>query len=200
MRIPWHLCIIATVAWAGGEPPPASTLGVVSEQALGEASRLRDDLVRRARRGAWPGVEDTYLKLGELGVPLAAGDHQLGAQAALVAGEPWQAYQRLVRALQVDAEAPEVREMMRDLRARFGRLTVRRVEASPIELTQDEPPFAPDERAAVLYAAERLQATGGFDGMVPIGRYRLGSRDIEVVPGLKALVVQRETGDSASAP
>jgi hypothetical protein len=75
---------------------------------------------------------------------------------------------------------------------------VRRIEVTPIGLEVDELPFDPAERHAFDFARSVLDETGGFDGLLPIGHYRIGHHGVDVVPGLTPVTVQRVLGDGDS--
>lgn len=191
------LLLVSSAATAGPKPkePKTSPAEIEAANASAEAERQRAMMEKRAQKNAWSGVEAAYKKLTELEVEFSADDHMIGADAARNVGDSWKAYQRLVLALKLDNERQDAHDTMRTYRESFGRLTIRRVEATGIEFSKVEPPFTPDARASVSYATTRLLESGGFDGMVPVGEYKLGDSDVLVVPGLKPLLIHREIGD-----
>ncbi len=169
--------------------------GLETRQDQAEADRLRENMRKRAQKAAWKGVEALYQQLDAMDVPLESADYVLGAQAARMQGDSWNAYQRCAVAVQQDEELTELDALMKVFRTGYGRLTVRRVEATPIELLPAEAPFTPDARSSITFAQERLRETGGFDGLLPIGAYTLGEHSFDITNTLKPVVVQRVAGD-----
>jgi hypothetical protein len=53
----------------------------------------------------------------------------------------------------------------------------------PVTLEPSVMPFAPDKRAAVLAAQERIEDSGTFEGLLPAGVYRFGGELVVVTPG-----------------
>jgi len=157
--------------------------------------QLNDEIVRLAEKNAWPGVEAKFEELSKLPIDLPVELVRLGAEAARNQGDIWLAYQRLLVVMQKQPEDAAVHEQVKGLRERFGRLTVRRVEARPITLVPQQMPFVPDERLAIEHAKRVLEETGGFDGMLPPGDYLLGSYHVRIFAGLTPVVVQRSAGD-----
>jgi hypothetical protein len=148
-----------------------------------------------ASRNAWGGVEERWLEMQSLGVDVPTETRLLAADAARVRGDAWSAYQRLADVLRLAPETDGVAGQMKLYRDGWGRVTVRRVEATPIELVASELPLMPEGRAAVDFAAEQLKKTGGFDGLIPVGSYQVGSYPIVVTASLEPVVVQRVLGD-----
>ena len=165
-----------------------------------EAVRIASDIRRLAIRNAWEPVEDRYAELVAMGAPIGADLHELGAQAARNRGDAWTAYQRLVKVLAAaDDPTSDAHGHMATYRDQYGRVAIRRAEDTPIALTVPTPPFQPDFRLAIAFAAEALLTEGSFDGLLPAGTYVLGAgRTFDVVPGLVPMVVQREPGDGLS--
>lgn len=179
--------------------PPA--LGSDGEPVWSEAEALRiaHDLQSFAARNAWEAVEEGYTDLEDLGMPIDADLHELGAEAARNRGDAWTAYQRLVKVLAAGVDPSSgAHGHMATYRDQYGRVVVRRVEITPIALVPETAPFQPDFRLAIAFAAAQLDQEGAFDGLLPAGTYVLGEgRTFEVVPGLTPTVVQREVGDGA---
>ena len=188
---------------AGAEPPDAQPQPldanaespepeVAPEQAspqarAAEVERLEAEVVRLAGKGHWKGVLRTHDALTAFG-PVPAQTLQWAAQASIQLGDTWTGYLRWVQVARVDA-TPGVHNELAQIRTDYGRLTVRRFDTSPIELTATEMPFRPDLRASIQAAQEQLRTTGGFDGMIPMGSYDLGGQPVQVSP--KPVVIQR---------
>jgi hypothetical protein len=153
---------------------------VVDEAAFAaaEVDRLREELLLLARKNAWTGVERTYLAMEALGGgELLGSDHWTGALAAADRGDVGLVTQRLRAALATGEAVPGAREWLSDLGLRYGRVVLEAGDLAPVEA-----PFAPDERAAVAYAAGRLAEEGRFEGWLPAGRYLVDGDRVEVRP------------------
>jgi hypothetical protein len=180
-----------------GESPTTGP-GAAVDEAHGRAIQLGQEMVKLASRNAWDGVDVAWRELHSLGVPVDFHLEALGAEAARQRGQIWEAYQRSTLVLRLKPGDEGAVRQMEDFRVRFGRLTVRRVDATPLELVPAEMPFAQDERRSIEVAMEQLRATGAFDGMLPVGAYTLGSNPVTISAGLTPMIVQRKQGESGS--
>jgi hypothetical protein len=178
-----------------GEPASGDPAEVPPAVAQGRYEQLRGEMERMAGRNAWGGVEDAWTEIQGLGITIPVPTRLLAADSARIRGDAWSAYQRLADVLRVDPEAHGVAGQMQIYRENYGRVTVRRVEATPIPLEAAEVPLMPEARAALDFAAKQLKTTGGFDGMLPVGNYTVGTYPIEVKATLEPVVVQRVLGD-----
>lgn len=177
MRILVLAALIATPAMAG----------------KAERTRLLGELDRLAQKSHWKGVERIYAQLEAESGKLPASAHLIAGQAAAQRGDATLASRRYLRAERL--EAGSAGDALPTYRTEYGQLQVRRVEATCIQLAPASRPFDPLKAAAVDVAAERLQSTGAFQGLVPIGTYTVGATTVEVLPGAKPVVVQRTRGD-----
>lgn len=197
------LIALATAA----EPASADAPAVVTDAAAAEAptpeqiaakaryDQLEAEMLKMAARNVWPGVEEAWLAMQGLDVEIPVPVRLLGADAARNRGDAWSSYQRLAVVLRVAPETEGVAGQMRVFRDQWGRVTVRRVEATPIDLVAPVAPLMPEGRSAVEFAAKQLAKTGGFDGMLPVGDYVVGPYQVSVKPGLDPVIVQRVVGD-----
>ncbi len=190
----WLLLALAT-APSFATAPVEEPAEAPDPRLLAESTRLQSEMVLLARRSAWSGVDRAYRDLLALGAPLDLEAHDLGAQASRALGDAWGAYQRLLRVIAIGGPEVTGHGEMEGYRTAYGRVTVRRVEETPISLVAASPPFQPDLRLAISYAAEQLATTGGFDGMLPVGAYQLGDHELVVGPGLAPTVLIRVAGD-----
>lgn len=145
-----------------------------------EVHRLREELILLARKNAWTGVDRVYGEMESLApAQLQASDHWTAAQAAASEGDVALAVRRVRCALATGEPVPEAREWLAGIARRYGKVHLdgRTLEAA-------HAPFAPDEVAAVRHAALTLDEEGSFDGLLPVGKYRVG-RDLVVVRAAK---------------
>ncbi len=189
------LLLLGTPVWADAPVDPA----VTASRDAAERVRLEREVVDLARRNAWDGVDRAYREIQRLGGTSDAVIHDLGAQASRALGDAWGTYQRLLLVIALAGPEAVTHEVMAGYREQYGRVIVRRVEPSPIVLTAEVPPFAPDHRAAIAWAAQQLETTGAFDGFLPIGQYTVGPYALTVPAGLTPVILQRAVGDGTSA-
>lgn len=171
----------------------SSPVGAAPTEAEARLVQLRETIEKLAAKNHWNGVERQWTELVALDLPIPVELWRIGAQAARLRGDTWNAYQRLVQVLKLTPDDPDALAQMREIRDHYGRVTVWRVEATPIALTAAETPFHPDQRASITFAAETLAETGGFDGMLPRGTYTLGPHSLVV--GAEPVVLRRVAGD-----
>lgn len=191
--------LFIALALAGKPEPGEGAPPDSPELAQGRFEQLRGEMERLATRNAWGGVEDAWTEMEDLGVEIPVELRMLGADSARIRGDAWSAYQRLAEVMRLatpaEAETHGVAGQMQIYRESWGRVTVRRIEATPIPLVAVVLPLMPEGRAAVDFATKRLKATGGFDGMLPVGDYTVGPYAISVKASLEPVVVQRVLGD-----
>lgn len=166
-----------------------------AEQLAAQQVQLQEKMEKLAARNAWNGVEDAWIDLEVLKRDVEPKYLLIAADAARNRGDVWSAYQRMLRVLHTLPEDSTAHEQMRLFREGFGRVTVRRVELTPIELVPAAVPFDPVQRHAIDFASAQLKSTGGFDGMLPAGDYQLGPHAFTIVAGLEPVIVQRVAGD-----
>lgn len=159
-----------------------------------EADRLMMEMERLASKSAWKGVERTYTKLLSESKNLPAEAHLTAANAARQLGDATNASRRYLRAERV--KPGSAGNSLAQYRTAYGRLAVRRVEATCVSLTAAVRPFDPTLAEAIRFAQDELSTTGAFDGLIPAGDYTVGPYAVTVLPGPKATKVQRRAGDS----
>ena len=173
---------------------PRETYGAVKAGAAAEQHRLTQELTKLAQRNAWTGVERTYGKLLEIGLPADPHAHYLGAKAAGQTGNVLEARRRLLQAVQAgqgQAVLPGsavalAQSDLDQISGRFSEVAIRAKKKHT--LTPVQVPFAPDERMAIEHAKAQLQQTGSFRGLLPMGAYTIGKDAFEVVAGQQARV------------
>jgi hypothetical protein len=160
------------------DSPPTPEVAAARDQ-------LRGEMQLHARRNAWKAVEQAFLELSALagqGVVLTAEDLDLGAQAARAIGEVDAVHARLER-LALLAPGPEVFAWLDDLERTFGQVDLRDRSGEGLVLTAVRPPLAPDQRAVIAFAAERIATSQRYQGGLPTGVYHFGTRTFVVIPG-----------------
>lgn len=144
-----------------------------------EADRLTHEIAMLEQRGAWKGVDRAYERAVDTGEPLAEEVHVAGARASLQAGNADQARERLLAAYEVDRSA-ELLAWLTTFSREYSRLHVRVDPGATLEVERRH--FHPDRARIVDRAAEILAATQRFDGLLPVGRYRIGSFWFKIEP------------------
>jgi hypothetical protein len=188
-RVPMRLRVLATMLGL-------LVLGAAATpEQEGRFRQLNQEMAKLAVRNQWKGVERAWDEASTLGIPIPPDMLEMAADAARHQGDAWSAYQRLVAWLRATPENPVALGQLAIYREKYGRLTVHRIDDSPIALVSEDHPFDPDERAAIDFAATTLHDTGGFDGMLPLGVYTIGPYPATIGAGLEPVIVQRVEGD-----
>jgi hypothetical protein len=142
-----------------------------------EYHRLVGELRSLTQRQAWTGVERTYRALLDTGVPLTALDHRRGADAARALGDVASTRARLLASVRLQVERDAI-ELLYTIDTTLGR-----VDLAGTELVADDPPWLPEQRAAIAFAAQQLADGHPFDGYLPPGSYRLDGVSLQVEAG-----------------
>ncbi len=148
------LCVLLLLA------SPAASAGKTPE-VIAEARRLTGESEELAQKGAWGGVERTYLQLVALdrkGAKLTHDAHVLGAHAAQNRGDPLTTYERPKAAIDVEMKL-ETLAWKADIEATYSRFGFV-VEVAPgyqgsLQVKALEPLFDPVHQQAL----QRFQAT-----------------------------------------
>lgn len=173
----WTLfCCLSLAALAS---PPSS-----NDPAQAEMMRLTQDLSNLAKRQHWQGVERVYEKI--LAIPNTAPHyevHRLAADASKAKGDMAATLDRLERASAIDPREDDL-QFMAALRENYGYVILETTPRRPVTLSVDQMPFPPDQRLQIKAAMVACDKEGHFDGMLPIGMYRLENKVFEVTRGL----------------
>ena len=165
---------------------PALALPASSIQA--ETQRMEAEITALAERNAWVGVDRNYNTMIKKNLQPSTGATKLAATAAMRVGNTWAAYQRFFRALQHDKEA-DVGLQLRTIRSQYGRVDIRRNSTNPATLVVNVRSFDPNHNASLAFSKETLQATGGFNGMLPVGEYTVNGKPFTVIAGLRPTLI-----------
>ena len=162
--------------------------GVVEEldpAVKAEYWRLHDEMQRLANRQVWTGVARLYDEIEGLeGVELTYDDFVAGAMAARHEGEVLLAYERLTEAAKIDGSR-EVIEWLWSIDTAYGRVQLSTDPPGPSNLTIEQMPMLPDQRAAVEAARRKIEEEGTYDGMLPEGTYTFADQTFTVTAGPK---------------
>jgi hypothetical protein len=193
-RVPLHLLPVAVLACAALSPP-----AFAGEVERAEHIRVSEEMRKLAGRNAWTAVEAQYRRLEELekkGEVLDAKEHLLGAQSARALGDITSARARYARA-QSTAPSQEASDSLAEIDANYGRIevTFEPKWAGDRALVAAEPPFAPDQRAALAFAVAKVAAGEDYVGLLPAGSYSVAGKSVSVVVGqgsVASLRVERD--------
>jgi hypothetical protein len=169
--------LAGTVASPSGSDisPPTGTPRAIAPAGAaerGEIKRLSEEIEQLAARNAWPGVERSFRQLQALGGSLDFEAWVRGAQAARSRGDIAAVRDRLIAAREVGWD-PTVDEWLGDIEVRFGHAVLRADPSAHLRLECDDPPMDPDLARAIAFARDELGQTGTFDGLLPVGLYRV---------------------------
>lgn len=183
--------LVCALAFAPGFVAPA----FAGEVERAEHTRISEEMRKLAQRNAWTAVEAQYQKLEALeakGEVLTYQENKLGAEAARSIGNITGCRNRLVKASKLDPK-PEILDWLSEIDKSYG----------PIKVTFDpdfsgertliptEPPFAPDQRAAIGWVATYI-VDHDFDGILPAGEYTISGVKVNVVVGGQPAVAKVE--------
>ncbi len=152
-----------------------------------EHTRVSEEMRKLAQRNAWAAVEAQFQKLMALqaaGEILTVGELSLGIQAAQNLGDITAARSRLSQAVRIEANA-DFQAALDEIDKVYGHV---KLDFDPRygadrTIVPKEPPFAPDQRAAIAIANNVVLAEKDFDGLLPQGDYTVGSRAFTVAAG-----------------
>ena len=160
-----------------------------AEEEQAEVVRLYEDMQKFEKRGNWDAVERKYLEI--LKYKKARPKHEthvLAARASDSTGDAGKTRIRLERALEVE-EIEETRAWLDSINANFVRveITVSSDYETIPELTPTAMPFFPDQQLAIAFADKKLQTTGRFKGMLPLGEYTMGAATFNLQKGMSGV-------------
>lgn len=156
--------------------PPAA------EASEAERTRLTQEMGKLVARGAWKGADRAYTELTALeGAELSYDEHLLGAQIARTLGNTNDTHQRLKAAEAIDP-TEEVYVELAQLFAAYGLVEIRVTrKAAAHELSALELPFDGAMVRTIEAARDQLRETRRYQGLLPLGRYRIGEHRFDVI-------------------
>jgi hypothetical protein len=147
--------------------------------AKAELQQLDEDVRVLVNKNAWSGVERIYVQMAALearGAKLTWEYHKWGALAAQSRGDVLATWHRL-RAAEAVESHEETLVWLATLEATHGRAVV---ELSPlvfgeVALEPASPVVDPAAQKTIAQASASLTQTRTFDGLLPLGQYRVGN-------------------------
>lgn len=151
-----------------------------------EMYRLGRETEKLAEKNAWSGVDRNYgqmVALESKDVVIPVDIHMLGAQAARARGSVLDTWRRLKSALEQDPMSEEAMVWLANIGANYGEvnLVVSPAFKDEVVLEALDVGFAPDQRTTIDAARAALTEERRFDGLLPLGRYRLGHVPFDIV-------------------
>ena len=173
---------IAILSLAVLSLPTLATAKASKQQA--EAQRIYDEVKKGAQKNQWSKVEREYKRLIALRkVTFPADAHFIGAQSSRSLGDVQAVMDRLTSAQKAGHDAGEVSAWQADLKKSYGKVIIKKQPKDSRALAPTASPFAPDQRAAIDFAAAKIKSKGKFTGWLPAIEYTLGSKSFTVRAG-----------------
>ncbi len=148
-----------------------------------EHQRISEEIEHLSRRQLWGGVERHLQECLELGLEPSFEDLLHGANAARGLGNAQAVHDRLRQAARINP-TKQIIDWLWNIDRSYGQVELSTVPQRSAQLSTDNMPFAPDQRAAVEFAIQQVQQNGYFKGLLPQGTYTLLTETFTVVPGI----------------
>ena len=162
-----------------------------TEVALGEHNRLSVELQTLAQRGAWSGVERSFLRLVSTGIEPDFDDWVVGAAASRALGDMKATRLRLYEASKLGEDRTvsdglwELRQNYADVSLRCSSRLVKKKDPPTLEV--EVMPFDPVQAAAIAFAKDAIAEDCVFDGLLPRGTYSFMDRSFTVRPNIETV-------------
>lgn len=137
---------------------------------------LRAELQERVARNNWAGADRAYVALADQSKPTPT-DHRLGGQAARAMGHVNDAADRLEKAAKTDEEAAAI---LAEIERRFGEVKLKVTGEGGVPLRAKAPLIDSEYRLVVEAAKKQLEASGSYNGLLPLGGFTLGDQEFTV--------------------
>jgi hypothetical protein len=191
------LILAASLCGVMGTSTPCFAQDVQDAQDAEVAAKvrqIRDEMNRFAGKNAWNGVDRKYQQVIALTPNVSLELHRLGAQAARMLGKTYEMYTRLENITQLESDTT-VQQEISALESSYGRVRILGNIRWTVVLSRPSMPFLPDQKSSVKYAIDELANTGSFEGMIPVGKYLIGEREVVVEAGKEWQEVQVNKSD-----
>ncbi|MES2641257.1 MAG: hypothetical protein V4850_17335 [Myxococcota bacterium] len=193
--------LLAVLALAPLAFPSVIASAHAGEVEKAEHTRISEEMRKLASRNAWPAVEASFKRLEELekkGEVISYKEFMLGAEAARALGDMTASRSRVERASKLDP-TKEALDWLSDVDKNYGKVDISfdAKYAGERTLVASVPPFAPDQRAAITFAAAQIAAGKAYTGLLPAGEYAVGDNKVTVAIGDK--VASLRMGPPAAA-
>ena len=187
VRVVWWIGIV----WSSAAVAQETEADNAAEVALGEHNRLSVELQTLAQRGAWAGVERTFLRLVSTGIEPDFDDWVVGAASARARGDMKATKLRLYEASKL-GEDRTVSDGLWELRQNYADVSLRcssrlLKKKDPPSLEVEVMPFDPVQVAAIAYAKASISEDCTFDGLLPRGTYSFMDRSFTVRPNIETV-------------
>lgn len=145
---------------------------------------LRTELVQSVSQNRWAQAERAFQSLSESKAKMTQADWVMGAQAARAMGDMTAARERLVASLKItEDEAVQAELDAIDAAWSMVSLKLAKDHEGAVPLRPRMPFVDPVQRQALEVAKKALSTDGRFQGLLPVGGYRFGQGEFEVMPG-----------------
>lgn len=166
--------------------------GMPDDWERSELRRLTEEMHKLAARTAWPAVETDFQKLiaGDRlkDLPLTHQAYMDGAEAARALGDMTAAYERVRLAGLADGKVEQA--WLAEVEANYAYVELKESLPGNPEFICTKPPFAPDARAAYVVIVDKVNASGHYEGLLPLeAEFSWGGVPL---PVLKPLSVAKE--------
>lgn len=167
-----------------------------------EVDRLLNEMRALSARGAWDGVDRAWraaMAVDPALVPAEA--HVLGAHAAQNNGSMNGCWERLHRAHAL-SPTDETAEWIARIYANYGEVSLRATGGwkGLVLLDALDPTFSPDATHTLDAARQALLDARAYEGLLPLGRYRVGDEPFDIVGGPRVSVVLKKGEGPTALP
>lgn len=164
-------------------PTFALLLATLASPAFAETvDELRTEIEQRVAQNNWQAADRAYRSLVDQG-RASAQDHLLGGQAARALGLVNDALARLESAQKMDKDNAEATRHLGEIAERYGEVKLKTAGSweGGVPLRTASPIIDAEFRQVVLQAKKQLEAEHSYAGLLPLGAFKLGDVEFEVV-------------------
>ena len=154
----------------------------------GPHHRLQGQLVDLVEGESWADAEDAFRSLITSGAPLQQEDWLNGGRAAWALGNITAARDRLMGAQRVDHD-DDVAAWLDQINKDYGWVRLFCDDPLDVGLASLEATTNTDGQRSLAFAADRIDGTGRFEGLLPVGTYAFLTEIVDVRPQLGTFLV-----------